>query len=286
MSIPVSRVRAAIRGTRFLLSCLFSFSLYALLVGPLARWRRPLQESWCRAMLSFVGMKIRTFDAPQAPQGPILYVVNHLSYIDIPVLSSVITGTFIAKAEVSNWPLLGFAARITGTIFINRISGEARQQREQMHRRLMSGEPLILFPEGTSTDGSGVAPFKSALFSLAEGSAGDPGVIIQPVSIAYTRALDGTPLVGPLRELYCWFGEGTLAPHLWRMLGMRGCHVEMRFMPPIHSASAGNRKELARLAQAAVATGVAASNAPLLAEVAGTGALPAPVTDAATAASV
>jgi 1-acyl-sn-glycerol-3-phosphate acyltransferase len=260
-----SRLRSFLRGLRFLFSCLFSFSLYAVCGGPLARFRRGIQANWCRSMLRFSGFRVTAIGEPSV-DGPTLYVSNHLSYMDIPVLASVVEGTFVAKAEVATWPLFGFAARITNTVFINRVSSEARAQRAMMHRRLMSGERLILFPEGTSTDGSGVAPFKSALFSLAEGPAEDPELIIQPISLAYTRSLDGTPLVGPLRELYCWFGDASLFPHLMRMLGLPGCRVEVRFHAPIHSRQIGNRKQLARVAEAAVAAGVAASNAPLLAE--------------------
>lgn len=263
-----TRVRSVLRGIRFLMSCLFSFSLYAVCGGPLARFRRGIQESWCRSMLKFSGFRVRTIGEANT-EGPTLYVSNHLSYMDIPVLSSVVEGTFVAKAEVSRWPLFGFAARITNTVFINRVGSEARDQRIMMHKRLMNGERLILFPEGTSTDGSGVAPFKSALFSLAEGSLDEPELIVQPISLAYTRGIDGTPLVGPLRELYCWFGDATLFPHLFRMLGLPGCHVEVRFHAPIHSRQIGNRKQIARLAEAEVAAGVAASNAPLLAETGG-----------------
>lgn len=281
-----SRVRALLRGVRFLFSCLFSFSLYAICGGPLARFRRTIQENWCRSMLKFSGFRVHTLGAISS-EGPTLYVSNHLSYMDIPVLASVVEATFVAKSEVAHWPLFGFAARITNTVFINRVSAEAREQRLMMHRRLMSGERLILFPEGTSTDGSGVAPFKSALFSLAEGPKDDPELIIQPISLAYARGLDGTPLVGPLRALYCWFGDTTLFPHLMRMLGLPGCHVEVRFHAPLHSHQFANRKLLARAAEAAVAAGVAASNAPLLAEAAGERpAVASPVTDGATAASV
>lgn len=280
-----SRLRGLLRGIRFLFSCLFSFSLYAVCGGPLARYRRAIQLSWCRSMLGFVGIHVHPVGETRI-DGPTLYVVNHLSYMDIPVLSSVVEGTFVAKAEVAHWPLFGFAARITRTVFINRVSSEAQAQRKMMHERLMNGERLILFPEGTSTDGSGVAPFKSALFGLAQGQADDPELIIQPISMIYARGLDGTPLVGPLRELYCWYGEASLFPHLMRMLRLPGCHVELRFHAPIYSRQIGDRKRLARAAEAAVVAGVAEANAALLAAAGGEQAASAPpITDAAPATS-
>lgn len=258
----------ALRAGPFLLGCILSFWGYALCRGPLARFRRVLQIQWCRGCLWLLGLKVRTIGAP-ATDGVLLFVSNHVSYLDIPVLSRNIAGTFVAKTEVAGWPLFGYAARITGTVFINRIGNEAKAQRRELVSRLAGGERLILFPEGTSTDGSRVEPFKSALFSLAE----DPGLrdrlVVQPVSLAYTRAHDGTPLIGPLRALYAWFGEGTLLPHISRVLGLRGGEVEVRLHPPIAAAAVANRKELARLAEAAVRAGVDASFRPLIAEAGG-----------------
>ena len=255
------RLLTLLRAVPFVLICLAFFWTYALCAGPLARFRRPLQIRWCGVCLWLVGLKLRTFGVP-VTDGAVLYVANHVSYLDIPVISRIVTGTFVAKAEVSRWPLFGYAARITGTIFINRVGGEAKAQREELVRRLAGGEHLIMFPEGTSTDGSGVAPFKSSLFSLAEHPALRDRLIVQPLSIAYTRTRDGTPLIGPLRGLYAWFGEGSLAPHLARVLGTPGGEVELRFLPPIPAATVPNRKVLARQAEAAVKAGIDASFAP------------------------
>ena len=258
------RLLTYVRALPFVLSCVLFFWAYALCGGPLARFRRPLQIRWCGVCLWLLGLKLRTYGDP-ATEGAVLYVANHVSYLDIPVISRIVTGTFIAKAEVSRWPLFGYAARITGTIFINRIGAEAKAQREELVTRLANGEHLIMFPEGTSTDGSGVAPFKSSLFSLAEHPQLRDRLIVQPLSIAYTRTRDGTPLVGPLRALYAWFGEGTLAPHMARVLSIPGGEVELQFQAPIRAGAAANRKVLARQAEAAVKAGIDASFAPFLA---------------------
>jgi 1-acyl-sn-glycerol-3-phosphate acyltransferase len=176
------------------------------------------------------------------------------------VLARDAAATFVAKAEVARWPLFGLAARLTGTIFVQRVGGAAKTQSEEMRRRLLAGENLMLFPEGTSTDGSGVAFFKSSLFAMAERLPPGVDLAVQPVALTYTRALDGTPLTGPLRELYCWFGDATMFPHLMRMLSLPGAEVEVRFLDPIPAAGLG-RKELARRAQAEVAGAVARANA-------------------------
>jgi 1-acyl-sn-glycerol-3-phosphate acyltransferase len=236
---------------------------YALSVGPARRWRRPLQVLWCRVLCRLAGLRVRPSGTPRN-QGATLFVANHVSYLDIPVIARFADATFVAKAEVARWPLFGQAARLTGTIFIERAGAEARAQGRQMLDRLAAGENLMLFAEGTSTDGSAVAPFKSTLFGIAENPPPELDVMVQPVSITYARALDGTPLVGDLRDLYCWFGEATLIPHLMRMLSLPGAEVDLRFHQPIAVAGMG-RKDIARRAQAAVAAGVAAANAPLIA---------------------
>ena len=224
-----------------------------------------MQVLWCRALCSLAGLRVRLSGRVRT-EGATLFVANHVSYLDIPVIARYADATFVAKADVARWPLLGQAAKVTRTIFIQRVGAEARQQGGQMLDRLAAGENLMLFAEGTSTDGSGVAPFKSTLFGIAENPPPGIELAIQPVSITYARALDGTPLLGARRELYCWFGEATMLPHLWRMVSLPGAEVELRFHEPIAVAGM-NRKELAQRAQAAVAAGVAAANAALMREV-------------------
>lgn len=221
---------------------------------------RPIQTLWCRICNAALGLRVRTRGQPCAG-ARVLYAINHVSYLDIPVLSSAIPATFVARADMAAWPLFGTIARVTRTIFVDRSGPRAMDQRAEIVARLAGGEDLILFPEGTSTDGSGVAPFKSALFGIVGQDAAMADVVVQPVSVAYVRYADGTPLVGPLADLYSWYGDMTLIPHLWQVLGLRGADVEVRFHEPLRAAEIGDRKDLARRSHAAVAAGVAASHA-------------------------
>ncbi|MBK8174647.1 MAG: 1-acyl-sn-glycerol-3-phosphate acyltransferase [Rhodospirillales bacterium] len=234
-------------------------AIYAISIGPLRRWRRPLQVLWCRSLCYCSGLRLVIRGKPRNV-GPTLFVANHVSYLDIPVIARTADMTFVAKADVARWPLFGQAAKLTRTIFIHRVGAEAKIQGRQMLERLAAGDNLMLFAEGTSTDGSAVAPFKSTLFSIAERQPVGSTLMVQPVSITYCRALDGTPLIGPLRALYCWFGDATMLPHLMRMLSLPGAIVEVRYQEPIATSGVG-RKELARQAEAAVAAAVAAVNA-------------------------
>lgn len=245
----------------FLVANLVIVPLYAAAVGPFRRWKRPFQVLWCRAMCRAGGLKVTTI-GESCRDRPILYVANHTSYLDIPVISGAVDGSFVAKAEVAGWPLFGLIAKVTRTVFVKRVGSAARAQRDVLLARLQDGENLILFAEGTSTDGTAVAPFKSSLFGIAERLPPALSVTIQPLSITYTHDVDGMPLTGERRSLYCWFGETTMAPHIWRVLGLRGCRVELRFLEPLTVGSGtNNRKQLAAASEARVAAGVALANA-------------------------
>ena len=257
-------LRAAVRLPLFLLANVVLIPVYALCLGPARGLRRPIQVLWCRIMLALAGVQVRAFGTPHGG-GPTLWVANHVSYLDIAVLSRRLPGVFVAKSEVANWPLFGIIARLTGTIFVSRQPARARVQRETIRHHLAAGGNLLLFPEGTSTDGSAVAPFKSSLLDIASAGGTGPAVTVQPISLAYTRDRAGVPLTGPRRGIYCWYGDMTLAPHLIRMLGHPGATVEVWFHPPVDAETFSSRKALARHCEAEVAAGIAAAHDDLIA---------------------
>ncbi|MDF1791749.1 MAG: lysophospholipid acyltransferase family protein [Thalassobaculaceae bacterium] len=191
---------------------------------------------------------------------PVLFAVNHVSYLDITALGSVVTGCFIAKSEVAGWPLFGVLAKLQRTVFIARRRTAVAKQGDDIAERLDAGDNLILFAEGTSSDGTRVLPFKSALFSVAERRPGDRPLTVQPVSIAYTR-LNGVPLGRGLRPFFAWYGDMDLAPHLWTVAALGKLTVVIEFHPPLTLDEVGSRKALANEAQRRVATGLAHANA-------------------------
>lgn len=186
---------------------------------------------------------------------PTLFVSNHCSYLDITVLGALIPGSFVAKREVGTWPFFGWLAKLQRTVFVDRRPGAARDQRSQIERRLADGDFLILFPEGTSSDGNRVLPFKSALFAAAEvGPEGRP-VTVQPVSVACTT-LDGIPIGRWLRPAYAWYGDMELVSHMWRMVRLGRIGLVVEFHPPVDPRTFGSRKDLARHCRDAVADGM------------------------------
>jgi 1-acyl-sn-glycerol-3-phosphate acyltransferase len=153
-----------------------------------------------------------------------LIVANHLSYLDIAILSAATPCFFVAKAEIDGWPFFGKAARSGGTIFIDRSSrSSANSVAREIAARLALEVPILFFPEGTTTDGSQLLRFRSRLFEPA-------AVARAPVTAASIRYVlsDGTPE----REL-CWYGDATFLPHLWKALGTAGLSAEVQFGEPV-----------------------------------------------------
>ncbi len=210
------------------------------------------------------GIEIEVTGIPHN-QHPVLFVANHSSYIDIPVIGSLIPGCFIAKAEVADWPLFGTLARLQRTIFVHRKREDVDNQRASMVDRVKDGLDLILFPEGTSSDGLGVLRFKSSLFSIAAMSLGTAeqrkALTVQPVAVACNH-LDGLPLGRDMRHVYSWYGDMDLFPHLWRLGCLGHTTVTVAFLDPI-PASGINRKQLAKQAETAVRHAVDRMNAGL-----------------------
>ncbi len=193
----------------------------------------------------------------QETKGPVLFVCNHISYWDIPILGSLILGSFVAKSEISEWPFFGWLAKLQDSIFVDRRTTKAGEQRNELERRVSNGDSLIIFAEGTSGDGNRVLPFKSALFSVAQQRPGGEALRVQPVSICY-RLLDGVPMGRYLRPYFAWFGDMEMAGHVWEGVGIGKLTVEVIFHEPVTIDQFGSRKSLAHYCHERVAEGVAA----------------------------
>jgi 1-acyl-sn-glycerol-3-phosphate acyltransferase len=233
-----------------------------LLSAPLGRRpRRAVAALFLRGCRALTGLSVRQFGYP-ASRNPVLYVANHTSYLDIVALGSLLDATFVAKREVAAWPLFGWLARIGRTIFISRSPHQVDSERDLLAARLSAGENLLLFPEGTTGDGSRVLPFKSALLSAVGEGGGTPWV--QPISVAYTRLADGRPLTPALAALYAWFGDAELAGHLWSVFGLEGAHMDVIFHPVVDARAFASRKVLARHCEVEIARGLSWSRAAAL----------------------
>jgi len=206
--------------------------------GPLTLERRALWlQAACQLILSSLEIEYR-FDGTPPKRG--LIVANHLSYLDILILSAMTPCFFVAKAEIASWPYFGEAARSGGTIFIDRGSlASAEKVAALIAERLLLPVPTLFFPEGTSSDGSSVSRFHTRLFEPAIRA----GMPITAAAIRY-KLIGGAAE----REL-CWFGDDPFLPHLWKTLGVEGfiAHVyfgESKLYFDRRAAASSSRQEI------------------------------------------
>lgn len=216
-----------------------------LVFGPRRPWTPAITRAVCRANLRLLGIALHVEGSPAAV--PALLVANHASWLDIFALNAAQTLVFVSKAEVARWPGIGWLARATGTVFIRRDPREAASQVALLRARAGDGERLLLFPEGTSSDGLRVLPFKPALFAaFADGTL--PGLVVQPVTLRWHAP------AGRDARFYGWWGDMALGPHLLQVLAQRPQgRVEVIRHPPLLADE--GRKALAARAEAAVRAG-------------------------------
>jgi len=202
------------------------------------------------------GMRITVIGKPVAGEG-VLLVANHTSWADIIIFSAVAPISFVAKAEVGTWPFFGTLARLQRTVFVERQRRSATGEvRNAIRDRLVAGDALVLFPEGTSHDGNTVLPFKSALLGGAEAKLADGRhVKVQPVSVAFT-GLWGLPMGREHRPFFAWYGDMEMVPHLWEALLAGPLDVVVQFHDPF-SLDQMDRKALAARAEQIVRRGQA-----------------------------
>lgn len=177
-----------------------------------------------------------------------IYVANHASYLDIPILGSTLEGQFVAKSDVAKWPVIGHLARLQNTIYIERRPSQARKQVAQLGQSLKPGGNLIIFPEGTNTLGDEVKPFKASLFGDSV-MAQHPWV--QPVAVVYSMP-DGTDFNATQRPIFGWPIEAPFGSHCWNFLQQQGMRVDITFHDPFPCKAGTDRKEILNAAQALV----------------------------------
>ncbi len=204
-----------------------------------ARLRARQMRAWARIVLAILGVRVAREGRPPAP--PFLLVSNHLSYLDVLVYWSQVECSFLSKAEVKDWPVLGWAIRAAGTLFIDRSRrGGVGPALEAVRARLALGEGVILFPEGTSSSGLSILPLRPSLFAAAAAAGGRVHVAV----ISYTT---GDP-AAPAHLRVAWWGDMEFSGHFWRLLQIRRIDARVRFGDAPLAGS--DRKQLAQAAQA------------------------------------
>ncbi|UYH52041.1 1-acyl-sn-glycerol-3-phosphate acyltransferase [Candidatus Kirkpatrickella diaphorinae] len=205
--------------------------------------------------------KKRDRKAVERGEKPVIFVANHCSWLDIPVAGGALPTVFVAKQQIAEWPVIGTLARLGRTIFVSRQRNNTGRELYDMSSRLRAGDNLILFPEGTSSDGRDVLPFMSSFFAVAKptGKTDEaslpPPVLIQPVSIVYD-GLNGRDVGREDCEIFAWYGDMDLAPHIWQVTRWRRMRASILLHPPIDPTDYPDRKSLSAAVYDVVARGV------------------------------
>ena len=192
--------------------------------------------------LRIFGIKIKTFGKVSI-NSPILLISNHASYLDIIILGSLFKTSFIAKKEISKWPLLGILAKLQNTIFIDRRVSSLKKQENQIIKHLNEKKNLVIFPEGTSSDGNRVLPFKSSLFNIFEKNLNSK-ILVQTITIVYKK-INGIPMNRIERKNITWHSNMDLIPNIFNVLKKLSIEVEIIFNDEFLPSKEYDRKKLA-----------------------------------------
>ncbi|MFT8244021.1 lysophospholipid acyltransferase family protein [Roseomonas sp. BN140053] len=244
------RFRAVRRLLSAMLWTLVALPIQAVLVQLPGRGKVRFARFYWRGVRWLFGLRVEVTGA--APAGPrTLFLSNHSSWLDILVLGGTLEACFVSKAEVGKWPVVGTVARLGRTVFVSRARGRTGTEAHEMSDRLAAGDSLILFPEGTSSDGTRVLPFRSSFLAVAEAAEH-----IQPVSVGYDR-LGNLPAGRRDRSVFAWYGDMDVGRHAWRLARRPGARVTVLLHEPVAPGDFPNRKVLTAAAEAAVAEGAA-----------------------------
>lgn len=182
----------------------------------------------------------------------IVYLGNHVSYFDVQVLGGLVEGTFIAKKDIESWPFFGLMGKMGQTIYMSRNPADAAKESQMLEERLKQPSPIIIFPEGTSSNGESVLPFKSSLFQLFL----NKDITIQPFTVSIMSVEGKVPVTAEMRDRYAWHGDMDLIPHLWDFVKSKGATVKVTFQNPIATHSFKDRKLLCDACYAGVVKGL------------------------------
>lgn len=243
----MSSLRGGLVLTTFFTLTLPLMPLQALFVRVSPKAARTFPHWYHRKVCRILGVDL-DIEGEVVRDAPVLLVSNHTSWLDIPVLSAVAPVSFVAKREVGGWPFVASLARLQRTVFVDRARRQdAGAAANAMAERLEAGDTIVLFPEGTSSDGNRVLPFKSSLFGAVDvgGKAQGPAAVVQTVAVVYTHQ-HGVPLSRADRPRVGWYGDMEMLGHAWQVLKGGPIAATIRIGQPIPLQNFADRKALAR----------------------------------------
>lgn len=215
-----------------------------------------IHQVFCKLL----GVEVQSLGA-RLDKGPVLYVANHMSWLDIPVIGSQLRGSFVARADMQEWGIFKYLCWLQRTIYVEREKRHtSMNQRDEIIARLAAGDNIILFPEGTTSSGNSMLPFKSSLFGVAEAARkADIDLKIQPITLAYTH-LNNIPMGRTARQKVAWIGDEDLNPHFKRVMDLGRIGALLHYHDPVRLDDFGSRKALAQHCEAIIGTSLRRAN--------------------------
>lgn len=248
----MASLRFALRAARLLLHVAFGLLLVALMRGFTWTGHIPTQawaQRWLRRLMRIIGLRYQVSGSPQ-PTGQMI-VCNHVSWLDIPLVGAALCTRFVAKSEIQHWPVAGAMGNVMGTFYLRRGAGGSKPLLDRLCPHLATGGSVVVFPEGTTTEGRDVLPFHPRLFSAAH----QAPCLIQPVALYYH---------GPNAALAPFVGDDTLVAHIIRLLKAPGLAATLIYCPPLDAQQFASRHALAAAAEQAIRAALLAAQAAAL----------------------
>lgn len=251
----MSKLRAFSRLGIFIVFTVPLMPLQAVFVHTWPWAARRFPQWYHRKVCRIIGVKLHV-DGTVVSDRPVLLISNHSSWLDIPVLSAVAPLSFVAKTEVGSWPFVSWLAKLQRSVFVDRQRRAATAETaSEIARRLSNGDAVVLFAEGTSSDGNRVLPFMSSLFGAvmpsdaARSSGSVPAdTVVQTLAVVYTHH-HGVPLSREQRPHVGWYGDMEMTSHAWQVLASGPLDVTIRVGAPVRLDGYASRKELARASE-------------------------------------
>ena len=239
---------------RGLLIAAFFFTMTPLLISVqwlLDKLKLPgcgtIAVGYYRVLCRLLRIHIRVVGEPVIDRA-VLFVSNHVSWADILVIGTIVPVAFVAKREVASWPLIGVTPKLQRTVFVDRARRHQTSQAiNQIVQRLASGTSVVLFAEGTSSDGNRVLPFRFALIGAVEeaGAQAARGILIQPMSIGY-NGLHGIPIGRQHRPLVAWYGDLDFVPHIKEFIARGAVDAVVSYGDPVPADGRADRKAMTK----------------------------------------
>jgi len=249
----VSALRIALRLVLVLgwtLPCALIQACLLMLPG---RGKERFARLYWRGIRRIFGMRI-TVQGTVSQQRPVLFVVNHSSWLDIIALGSVLPGCFVARGDIAGWPVFGLIAKLGRTVFVSRDRSQVQRERSEISQRLAAGDNVILFPEGTTSDGCRMLRFQPAFLAVTEGKSAP---YVQPVTLVFDR-MNGLPVRRQDRPVLSWYGDMGMVSHFPGVARLQSFHATLVLDEAIPPGTYPNRKILSAVLQDRLAANAAA----------------------------